>query len=215
MSPSQFSMYTPTPPEDGDDGDVEPVYGLGPADDPGFFASIRTRTHLGQWRMTAVVLILGPALILAVSPLIVQEGDSKLGVVPAWVPWLPPVLAALAAAFLGPRLPRPLPPGLGRAEATRLAVVQARQGTLVLFALTEGVILCGLPLAMVARDEWIFVLAFVLGYPQLIWNLLPTAGTVERVRRRLEAGGAESHLWSGLLAPLPVPVPDEDDDPEP
>ncbi|WP_019633826.1 hypothetical protein [Actinomadura atramentaria] len=209
--PPQFSMYSPTPPDDGDDGGGAPVPVLTAADDPGFAASIRTRTLLGQWRFTAVALMVAPVLILVVSPLIVREGPSLLAGSLAWVPWTPPVLAALAAALVGPRLPRPLPPGLAPARAARLATLQARQATLVRFALTEGVILCGLPLAMIAREELVFVLAFVLGYPQLVWQILPTTAAVERLRRRLEAGDAESYLWSGLLAPVPRPS-DEDAD---
>lgn len=80
-----------------------------------------------------------------------------------------------------------------------------RQAVLVRFALAEGVILLGLPLAMVGHSELVFAAAFVLGYPLLVWLVLPTRGGVERMRRRLEERGAESHLWAVLLA-APAPA---------
>ncbi|WP_155884899.1 hypothetical protein [Actinomadura flavalba] len=210
--PPQFSMYSPKPPEEGG-GDVDPVFGLGRAHDPGFWASTRSGTFLGQWRVMALVLGVAPVLILAVTPLIVQnEGGRFDG--PAWPLCLPLVAAALVAAFVAPRVPRPLPTGMPPAETVRAALFTTRQAILVRFALTEGVILCGLPLAMIARDELVFAVGFVLGYPLLVWQILPTAGAIERLRTRLESGGAESHLWAALLAPVPriVAARDPEDD---
>ncbi|MGK5555112.1 hypothetical protein ACSNOI_26205 [Actinomadura kijaniata] len=70
------------------------------------------------------------------------------------------------------------------------------------FAPAEGVILLGLPLAMVSRSEAVFAAGFLLGYPLPLWLALPTARTVETIRR-LEAGGAGSRLWAALLSPGP------------
>ncbi|NEA27480.1 hypothetical protein G3I70_34030, partial [Actinomadura bangladeshensis] len=72
------------------------------------------------------------------------------------------------------------------------------------------VILIGLPLAMVAHSEAVFVAGFAIGYPLLVWLALPTRGGVDRMRRRLESQGAESHLWAVLLA---APAPPRDDAP--
>ncbi|MQY08640.1 hypothetical protein [Actinomadura macrotermitis] len=203
MAPPQFSMYSPNLP-DGEEGDAaaEPVPGLGPQSDPGFAASLRSGTFLGQWRRTVLVLAVAPVLILAITPLIVQDGRGRLGDAPPWI-YLPLLLAAVAAALIGPRVPAPLPPGLAPARAARTALLAFRQAVLVRFALGEGVILLGIPLAMVGHSELVFVAGFALGYPVLLWLTLPTAGAVERMRRRLEAGGAESHLWAALLSPVP------------
>ena len=72
MAPPPFSMYSPKTP-DGDGGpDVAPVFGAGPGDDPGYFASLRGRTELGRLRLMMLVLVAAPVLILAISPMIVQ-----------------------------------------------------------------------------------------------------------------------------------------------
>jgi hypothetical protein len=189
-------MYSPRSPE-GDGGpDMAPVFGAGPSDDPGYLASLRGRTVLGRMRLVMLVLLAAPLLISALTPLIVQDGEE--GAAP-WL-YLPPVAAALLALLAGPRAPRPIPPG-GGPEAEPAAVLMAfRQAVLLRFALAEGVILLGLPLAMIAHSELVFAVAFVLGYPLLVWLALPTRGGVERMRRRLEEQGAESHLWAVLLA---------------
>ncbi|MFG2001320.1 hypothetical protein ACGFNU_19445 [Spirillospora sp. NPDC048911] len=202
MAPPQFPMYSPQQfPDDGGQI-VEPVFGASRADDPGFVASTRSGTLLGRLRTTMLVLMVAPVLIAAITPLIVQDGKGRLGDAPWWF-YLPLAAGALLAALAGPRAPRPMEAGLEPAQAVETALLQFRQALLLRFALAEGVILLGLPLAMVGHSELVFVAGFVLGYPLLIWLALPTTGTVDRIRGRLESAGAESHLWAGLLARVP------------
>ncbi|XVQ07780.1 hypothetical protein ACQP1W_35095 [Spirillospora sp. CA-255316] len=194
------------PPED--DVPEGPLFGAGRDRAPGYLASLRSGTVLGQLRTMALVLVVAPLLILAISPLIVRGdgGDGGSGAVPLLL-CVPLVLGALVAAAVGPRTPRPLPPGQGREQAAALALVQFRQAVLLRYALAEGVILLGLPLAIAAETEMVFLVGFVLGYPLLLWLALPTAGMVERIRRRLEARGVQSHLWAALLAPALTRAP--------
>ncbi|MEU6036661.1 hypothetical protein ABZ801_14745 [Actinomadura sp. NPDC047616] len=199
MATPPFPMYSPRTPADGGPL-VRPRYGAGRADDPGYLRSLRTGTVLARLRAVMLVLAVAQVLILAISPLLVPGGPARL---PA--PWTVPPLAAavLVAALAGPRTPRPLRPGRDREQAAAAALLQFRQAILVRFALADAVILLGLALAVTTRDEPVFLAAFALGYPLLLGLALPTAGGVERVRRRLEAGGADSHLWAVLLAPAP------------
>jgi hypothetical protein len=207
MAPPPFSMYSPKTPE-GDGGpSAEPLFGAGPGDDPGYLASLRGVTVLGRMRAMMLVLVGAPVLILALTPLIVGNRGGAAGDAPPWI-YAPLLLAAAVAVLAGPRAPLPMAPGAEPAAAARLALVQFRQAVLLRFALAEGVILLGLPLAMTAHAEAVFVAGFVLGYPLLLWLALPTRGGVERLRRRLESKGAESHLWAVLLAPPPPePLP--------
>ncbi|NKZ08399.1 hypothetical protein [Actinomadura latina] len=201
MAPPPFSMYSPKSP-DGDGPDVAPVFGAGPGDDPGYLASLRTATELGRLRAMMLVLLAAPVLILAIMPLIVQDGRADA---PPWI-YAPLAAAALVALLAGPRAPRPMQPGAEQAApaaAARAALLMFRQAVLLRFALAEGVILLGLPLAMVGHSELVFVAGFAVGYPLLLWLALPTRGGVERMRRRLESQGAESHLWAVLLAAPP------------
>ncbi|WP_433471921.1 hypothetical protein ACQPZP_23710 [Spirillospora sp. CA-142024] len=199
MAPPPFSMYSPKTP-DGDGGPpMAPVFGAGPADDPGYLGSLRGGTELGRMRLMMLVLLAAPVLILAIMPLIVEDGR---GDAPPWI-YAPPAAAALLALLAGPRAPRPMAPGAEPPAAALTALLMFRQAVLLRFALAEGVILLGLPLAMVGHSETVFVAGFVLGYPLLVWLALPTRGMVERVRRRLEARDAESHLWAVLLAAPP------------
>ncbi|SNR82892.1 hypothetical protein [Actinomadura mexicana] len=196
MAPPPFSMYSPKTPEDDGGPDVAPVFGAGPGDDPGYLASLRGGTELGRTRLMMLALLAAPVLILAIMPLIVEDGR---GDAPPWI-YLPLAAAALPALLAGPRAPRPMAPGADPGAAARTALMMFRQAVLLRFALAEGVILLGLPLAMVAHSELVFVAGFAIGYPLLVWLALPTRPGVERMRRRLESRGAESHLWAVLLA---------------
>ncbi|GGV35331.1 hypothetical protein GCM10010182_69200 [Actinomadura cremea] len=208
MAPPPFSMYSPKGP--GDDGaagvtaGLTPVYGAGPDDAPGYLASLRGGTELGRLRAVMLVLLAAPVLILAIMPLIVEDGGGPAGDAGPW-PYLVPAVLALPALLAGPRTPPPMPPGGTRGDAAGRALLLFRQAVLLRFALALGVILVGLPLAMVGHSELIFVAGFAIGYPLLVRLALPTRGGVERIRRRLERHGAESHLWAVLLAPRPGP----------
>lgn len=180
-------------------GDAGPRFGVGRESDPGFVRSLSGGTLIGQLRRAMLALTVAPVLILAIVPFIVREGRGRLGEVPAWV-YVPIVLAALLAAVAGPRVPRPVAAGRRPQETAGAAVLGLRQAIFLRFALCEAVIIMGLPLSIISRSEAPFLAGFVLGYPLLIWSALPTTGLVERVRRRLEADGAESHLWAALLS---------------
>ena len=191
------------------DDDVSPglPFGATRERDPGFFASLGSGTVLGQLRMMALALVVAPVLILAISPMIVrspEDGDGEPGTLPLLL-CVPLLLGALVAVVVGPRTPKPLPPGLEDGRAAELAREQFQHAVLMRYALAEGTILLGLPLAIVAESEAVFVFGFVLGWPALVWLALPTQGMVERVRRRLESRGARSHLWAALLAQGPPP----------
>ncbi|NYD44117.1 hypothetical protein BJY14_000100 [Actinomadura luteofluorescens] len=202
MAPPPFSMYSPKTPE-GDGGpQTAPVFGAGPGDDPGYLASLRGGTELGRMRLMMLALLAAPLLILAIMPLIVEDGRGDAS---PWI-YLPLAAVALAALLAGPRAPRPMAPGADPGAAARTALMMFRQAVLLRFALAEGVILLGLPLAMVAHSELVFVAGFVLGYPLLVWLALPTRSGIERMRRRLEARDAESHLWAVLLAAPASPL---------
>ncbi|MEU9022431.1 hypothetical protein [Actinomadura sp. NPDC048394] len=199
MAPPPYSKHLP----EGDGGpSADPVFGAGPGDDPGYLASLRDATVLGRMRLMMLVLVVAPVLILALTPLIVDNRGGAAGDAPPWI-YAPLLLAAAVAALAGPRAPLAMAPGAEPPAAARLALTQFRQAVLLRFALAEGVILLGLPLAMIGHAVVVFAAGFAVGYPLLLWLALPTRGGVERVRRRLESQGAESHLWAVLLAAPP------------
>ncbi|GAB2838779.1 hypothetical protein GCM10022221_42840 [Actinocorallia aurea] len=182
--------------------------------DPGFAASLRTPTVLGNLRRAFLLLSAMPVVVLALSPFIVRMETHTLDTPPLWSAAAVP-LVALAVLWLTPRLPLPLPQsstdvivagaGAGKAEPAeqRAArrVSEAFRGALFLrFALTESVVLCGLPLSMASDSFLPMVLAFVLGYPLVLAFALPTHRTIERIGRRL-GPEADGRLWPALLAP--------------
>lgn len=170
----------------------------GPQGDPGYLASLRTPSTLGTLRRSLLMLSLVPVVVLALSPFIVRIETHTLDTPPLWSAAAVPALA-LAVLWLVARLPLPLQPGYPDRTAQR--VWEAFRGALFLrFALTEGVVLAGLPLAMAADSFVPMALAFVLGYPLVLAFAVPTRGTIERIGRRL-GPDADGHLWTALLAP--------------
>lgn len=198
MAPSAH----PQDPDPGNDP-YGPLLGADRDRDPGYLASVRDGSVIGLQRRMALVLVVAPVLMLAITPLIVRGEESFDGAVEIFSL----VLAGLAAvvAVVAPRTPGPMRPGLPPAKAAREALMQFRQALMVRYALAEGLILCGLALGVAGGSELIAVAGFALGYPILLWLVLPTGGRVEAVRRRLESGGARSHLWAALLAASPPP----------
>jgi hypothetical protein len=188
-----------------------PLFGSGPDADRGYLASLRAGppTMLRQLRATMLTLVVTPLAISAIVPFVVRDGKSRFGELPAWV-FVPLLLAFGVAVVVGVRAPRALPFTPGQVAEPRptaeLAAMAFRQALFLRFALGDAVILLGLALAVISHSEMPFAAGFVLGYPLLIALALPTRGTVERMRRRLEAAGTESHLWAVLLAPPPAPA---------
>lgn len=211
MAPPQFPMYSPGSSKGPGESSLEPLFGSGPSADPGYLASLGSGTYLGQLRLVMLALAAAPVLILAIMPLIIQEG-GRLGDlppmfdIPAWA-YLPSPVLALVAALLGGRTPGPLPPGAPTPTlAADTALVMFRQALLLRFAMAEAVILAGVPVSLLVRSEVPFVVGFVCGYPLLIRLALPTRSLVERIRERLESGRLHSHLWPALLATPPRPA---------
>jgi hypothetical protein len=200
MAPPQFPAPLPGPSPKGRGSALTPVFGAGASADPGFWASLRTPTQLGLFRRALLVLCVFPVMIGVLVPFIVREGSGRFGEVPWWT-FLPQVAAAVPAVLVAPRSPRPLSPGPDDLGSAERALGVFRQAVMLRFAFTEAVILAGLPMSVIARSELPFVLGFVLGYPLLLRLALPTGGTVERIRARLESRGAVSHLWAALLSP--------------
>jgi hypothetical protein len=190
MAPPQFPSIT------------EPLFGAGPEGDPGYLASLRTGpvTMLRQLRITMLTLVTAPVLILAIVPFIVRGGKGVFGGLPVLV-FAPLVVAFVVALAVGIRVPRALPVGLADRSAAQAGAMAFRQALFLRFALADAVVLLGLPLSIISHSEMPYAAGFVLGFPLLVLLALPTRGTVERMRRRLEADGTPSHLWAVLLAP--------------
>jgi hypothetical protein len=176
------------------------MLGAGPEGDPGYLGSLGTGTMLAQLRMTFLALAAVPLVVVALSPAIIKIETGHLALSPLSAVLAVVVLAVLAVC-LAPRVPGSLRSGLDPTQAAAASSVSFRSAVLLRFALAEAVILGGLPLSMASDSLTPMLLAFALGYPLLIVLALPTRATIERMRRRMEAGGAESELWAALLAP--------------
>jgi len=179
---------------------ADPPPGAGPEGDPGYLASLRTGTLLAQLRRAFLGLLAVPVGVLALSPYIMRIETHTVDTPPLWACAVVPV-AAVCALLLARRMPTALPnraePGGSRPDAS-----ESFRGSLFLrFALTEGVVLLGLPLSMAADSFLPMALAFGLGYPLVLTMAVPTRSTIERIRARLEADGASSDLWTALLSP--------------
>ncbi|MEO5876239.1 MAG: hypothetical protein ABIS86_24395 [Streptosporangiaceae bacterium] len=177
-----------------------PRLGAGPESDPGYLGSLGSGTMLAQLRATFLALAAVPLVVVGLAPYIIRIETGHLALSPKWATLAVLVLAA-AAAVLAPRVPGRLRTGLAPNEAAAASSVSFRSAVLLRFTLAEGVILGGLPLSMACDSLTPMLLAFVLGYPLLIALALPTRSTIERMRRRMESGGASSELWAALLAP--------------
>jgi hypothetical protein len=177
-----------------------PRFGAGPESDPGYLGSLGTGTMLAQLRVTFLALAAMPLVVVGLSPAIIKIETGHLALSPVWATFAVALLGAFAC-ILAPRVPARLGPGLEPSQAAAASSVSFRSAVLLRFAHAEGVILGGLPLSMASDSLTPMLLAFALGYPLLIVFALPTRATIERIRRRMESGGAQSELWAALLAP--------------
>jgi predicted MFS family arabinose efflux permease len=176
------------------------MLGAGPEGDPGYLGSLGTGTMLAQLRVTFLALAAMPLVVIGLAPAIIKIETGRLTLSPPWATLAVAVLAVLAF-WLAPRVPGRLRAGLDPSEAAAASSVSFRSAVLLRFAIAEGVILGGLPLSMASDSLTPVMVAFALGYPLLIVLALPTRATIERMRRRMESGGAQSELWAALLAP--------------
>lgn len=175
------------------------MFNSGGASDPGYVASLRTPTQLGQLRMLFAALWLAPLVFLGVLPLFVtgEPEPTILGLA---------ATLAVAGALLG-RLGllrvTPILPAEARqpAETAAAALDVLRTRLFVGFALTEAGLLLGLLLALLSGSVGPYLAAFVFAWPALILNG-PSRATIDRIKERLESAGRPSYLWNGLLAPI-------------
>jgi hypothetical protein len=170
--------------------------------DPGYLASLGSGSMLGQLRVTFLALLLMPVLIAGVSPLIVRIETQHLDTSPWWAEAAIAVLA-VAVLLVARRLPPALSPDLPPDRVPTAASNSFRATMFLRFALTEAVVLAGLPLSMASDSLAPMAVAFVLGFPLMLLLATPTRGTVEAIRVRLERNGLETGLWATLLAPFP------------
>jgi FtsH-binding integral membrane protein len=172
---------------------AHPFPDAGPEDDPGYLASLRTGTLLAQLRRAFLGLLTVPVGVLALSPYIMRIETHTVDAPPLWACAAVP-LAAVGVLLAVRRMPGALPPGAGASESFRAALF-------LRFALTEGVVLFGLPLSMASDSFLPMALSFCLGYPLVLSMGIPTRRTIERIRTRMEAGGTATGLWAALLSP--------------
>ncbi|HEU0079598.1 MAG TPA: hypothetical protein VFQ76_18215, partial [Longimicrobiaceae bacterium] len=78
------------------------------------------------------------------------------------------------------------------------AVGHYRSRWLVRSVSTELVILAGVVLSFMLGTWWPYAVAFVLGWPIMIYELWPARRLVDKLNLRLELEGAVSYLDDGL-----------------
>lgn len=176
---------------------MTPSADLGPSQDPGYLGSLTTQQPpLTLVRHVALALVTSPALLWLVVPVLDLEASGT----PPWGLLLVTLMVAgaLVAAWLVPQMVEPLEPGTGVDAAEGVAVATFRRQVLLQIAAAEAPVVAGFLLAWVADSLLLWCAAFLLGWP-LVLICLPTTTTVERMRERLEAKGADSHIWAALL----------------
>ncbi|GAA3203823.1 hypothetical protein [Actinocorallia longicatena] len=183
-------------------GSGDPASGDPSASDPGFFSSLGSGSMLGQLRLTFLALMPMPVLVAAMSPFIVRIETHHLDAPPVWAE-AAVIALALAVLLVVRRLPPPLSPDLAPDRVAAAASSSFRATLFLRFAMTEAVVLAGLPLSMVSDSLVPMTVAFGLGFPLMLALSLPTRGTIERIRERLEHNGLTTDLWATLLGPFP------------
>ncbi len=147
-------------------------------------------------RTLSVSILLTPVLLGVVVFVAVPGGGYP-------PPFLPLVLAAVAiggvllAETVGYAAP-PLDPRATPELAARAALRQYRSRWLVRSASTEIVVLVGLLLSFMLVSRWPYLVAFVLGWPIMVYELWPARRLVDKLNLRLESEGARSYLDDAL-----------------
>jgi len=124
-------------------------------------------------------------------------------------PLLPLVIGAVAvggvllAETVGYAAP-PIEPGTHRAKAANQALQQYRSRWFVRAVSTEFVMLIGLLLSFMLATPWPYIVAFVLGWPIMIYEVWPARRVVDKLNQRLEIYGALSYLDDALHGRLPA-----------
>jgi len=140
----------------------------------------------------AVSVLLTPVLLGAVAALAVPVGDYP----PAYLPLLLGAVAVggvLLAETVG-HSPPPIEPGASAEEARRIALQQYHSRWFLRSASTQAVLLLGLLLSFALVTLWPYVVAFVLGWPIMIFEVWPWRRSVDKIRLALEWAGARSYL---------------------
>jgi hypothetical protein len=151
---------------------------------------------IGVIRTLAVSVLVTPLLFGAVVLFVVPGGGYP-------PPFLPIVLGAVAvggvllAETVGYAAP-PIPLGTAPDAAASIALQQYRSRWLVRSASTQVVLLAGLLLSFMLADRWPYVVAFVLGWPIMIYELWPARRHTDRLNQRLEIEGGTSYLGDAL-----------------
>jgi hypothetical protein len=118
-------------------------------------------------------------------------------------PFLPLVLGAVAiggvlvAETVGYAAPA-IEPGTPARDAAAQALQQYRSRWLIRAVCTELVLLVGLLLAFMLASRWPYVVALVLGWPIMAYELWPARRIVNKLNLRLEYAGAPSYLDDAL-----------------
>lgn len=169
----------------------------GPAQDPGYVASLRSGAgQLGATRRLALVLVSWPALLWVAAPFLPLGARAM----PAWslLVVAGAIVVTMGLTRLVTETVTPLPPGMEGVAARDESLVVFRSQVVFHSVVSSTPVLTGFVLAVAAHSPAPWAAGFLLGWPLMLLSL-PTTSTVERVRERLEAHGADSHLWTGLL----------------
>jgi len=110
------------------------------------------------------------------------------------------VLLAETVGYAAPPIDPHLPPDL----AARAALAQYRTRWLIRSVCTEIVVLVGLLLSFMLATRWPYLVALVLGWPIMFYELWPARRLVDKLNLRLELEGAISHLDDALHGRRPV-----------
>jgi hypothetical protein len=145
--------------------------------------------------------LLGAPVLLAVA---VWFTVTSMEDPPIWTAVV--VLALVVVGFLlaetvGYAAPA-LPSQTNRDEAKHRAVMIWRSRLMFRFAVTEAPILMGLTMSFVAESRWPFLVGLVAGWPVLAFEILPHRRSIEKLRARLDSGGASSFLDEALREPV-------------